>query len=252
MSAAVVVEAVSKRFGGNVAVDSVSLTLSRGEVHGLIGPNGSGKTTFMNVLSGYYTIDSGSILLDGEDISRLTVKDRAQRGLARTFQTPKLLPELSVLDNTMLGGWPSARAGFLETALSLPRALEDERRIRQAAMNALQGVGLGHFAHRRAETLEHTNQRFIEIARALTMAPHFLMLDEPAGGLSAPEIGKLGDIIRAIARAGIGVLIVEHHTDFVFRICDNVTALNLGKVIAHGLPDNVSCDAEVIRVYLGA
>jgi branched-chain amino acid transport system ATP-binding protein len=245
-------DTVSRRFGGLVAVDQVSLDVKPGEVHGLIGPNGSGKTTLLNLVSGYYAINSGRIALGDQDVTRATVQERARLGLARTFQTPKLLPALSVLDNAMLGGWLEVRAGFLETAVAAPRPRREEAAIRARAAAMLQGVGLGRVLERRADLLEHTAQRFLEIARALTMRPRFVLLDEPAGGLTVAEIETLGAIIGVMRDEGIGVLLVEHHTDFVFRVSDRVTVLNLGRVLAHGAPQTVRHDPEVIRVYLGA
>lgn len=243
---------VTKSFGGLVALDHVSLDLQPGEVHGLIGPNGSGKTTMLNMLSGYYEPSSGSVTLGGERLEAATVQRRAALGIARTFQKPRLLPTLSVLENAMLGGWVHARAGFLDTAFGLPRAGREDAEIRERATELLHGIGLGHAIARRANLLEHAEQRFLEIARGLAMRPRFIMLDEPAGGLSTDEIEHLGDIVRTMRDAGIGVLLVEHHTDFVFRVCDRVTALDVGKTIRHGTPDEVRTDPEVIRVYLGA
>ena len=244
--------AVSKRFGGVTAVDGVSLELRPGEVHGLIGPNGSGKTTLLNLISGYYPIDAGAIRLAGAEVTRGSVQDRARAGVARTFQTPKLVLSLSVLDNAMLGGWPDVRSGFLETSFAAPRPRREEADIRARASSMLRGVGLGAVMDRRADLLEHTAQRFLEVARALTLRPKFLLLDEPAGGLTGAEIDQLAAIVGVIRDSGIGVLLVEHHTDFVFRVCDRVTALNLGRTIAHGSPGDVRNDADVIRVYLGA
>jgi ABC-type branched-subunit amino acid transport system ATPase component len=244
--------AVTKRFGGLIAVDGVSVELRPGEVHGLIGPNGSGKTTLLNLISGYYKIDEGGIYLADIEVTRQSVQDRARLGLARTFQTPKLVLSLSVLDNAMLGGWPHVRSGFLETAFAAPRPRREEADIRARAATMLKGVGLDAVMDRRADLLEHTAQRFLEIARALTMRPKFLLLDEPAGGLTVAEIDRLAAIVGVIRDSGIGVLLVEHHTDFVFRVCDRVTALNLGRTIAHGSAAEVRRDPDVIRVYLGA
>jgi ABC-type branched-subunit amino acid transport system ATPase component len=162
------------------------------------------------------------------------------------------LPALTVLDNAMLGAWRDVRSGFITTALSLPKALREENEIRRRAQELLHGVGLGHAVHRRANLLEHAEQRFLEIARALALRPRFLLLDEPAGGLTGAEIEHLGRIVATIRDAGIGVLLVEHHTDFVFRICSRVTTLDRGRLIKHGTPDEVRTDAEVVRVYLGA
>ena len=252
MTVALRADSITKRFGGLTALDKVSLELAPGEIHGLIGPNGSGKTTLLNLLSGYYEADDGEVQLGSESLTHAPVQRRAALGVARTFQTPRLLGSLSVLDNAMLGFWPAARAGFFESALALPRARREDRAARRRAEELLHGVGLGYALRRRANLLEHAEQRFLEIARGLVMRPRFLLLDEPAGGLTSAEIRHLGAVLRSLREAGLGVLLVEHHTDFVFRICDRVTTLDLGRMIKHGTPEDVRTDPEVIRVYLGA
>ncbi|MDS1139091.1 ABC transporter ATP-binding protein [Pusillimonas sp. SM2304] len=246
------IDSVSKRFGGVLAVNEVSLELQAGQIHGLIGPNGSGKTTLLNLLSGYYDIDAGTIRLGSQALNDATVQARAGLGIARTFQKPRLLDSLSALDNAMLGGWRDIKAGFITTALSAGGTRAEERMLRHRAEEILHGVGLGRIKHELAGRLDHAEQRFLEIARSLCMRPQFILLDEPAGGLTEHEIEQLADIVVAMRDAGLGVLIVEHHTDFVFRISDKVTTLNLGKRIACGTPDEVRNDPEVIRVYLGA
>jgi branched-chain amino acid transport system ATP-binding protein len=243
---------VSKQFGGLNALDQVSLSLRPGEVHGLIGPNGSGKTTLLNLLSGYYQPTSGSIKLGEEDLSLATVQRRAVVGVARTFQKPRLLPMLSVLENATLGAWSHSESGFIASAVSLPSVAREDKKFLEQTTELLHGVGLGHVIHRRANLLDHAEQRFLEIARGLAMRPSFILLDEPAGGLTTQEIEHLSQVIHTLRNAGIGVLLVEHHTDFVFRICDRVTTLNVGKMIKHGASDEVRTDSEVIRVYLGA
>lgn len=243
---------VSKKFGGLTAVDNVSLSLKAGEVHGLIGPNGSGKTTMLNLLCGFYAPSSGQILMNAQDLTNSTIQDRAFLGLGRTFQKPRLLPKLSVLDNAMLGAWTQTQSGFLASAMSLPYVNKEEQALAELSKEILHGVGLGMVLNRPANLLDHGQQRFLEIARALVMKPKFLLLDEPAGGLTGNEISLLKDLIKVIQASGIGVLLVEHHTDFVFRICDRVTTFNVGKMIKHGTPSEVRTDAEVIRVYLGA
>ena len=247
-----VAQAVSKHFGGVAALDDVSLDVRPGEIHGLIGPNGSGKTTLLNLLSGYYPVDDGSIKLGEIDLTAARVQRRAALGIARTFQKPRLLATLSVLDNTMLGCYPGTRAGFLETALALPRARRDYDWARDRSVEILHGIGLGQILDRPARLLDHAEQRFLEIARGLAMKPTFILLDEPAGGLTEAEIKALSRIVLTLRDSGIGVLIVEHHTDFVFRISDRVTTLNLGRMLKHGAPEEVRRDPEVIRVYLGA
>lgn len=152
----------------------------------------------------------------------------------------------------MLGAWSHKKSGFLATAFDLPRVAREDKRLREQAAELLHGMGLGHAIGRRVNLLGHAEQRFLEIARGLLMRPRFILLDEPAGGLTEQEIEHLGSVIRTLRNAGIGVLLVEHHTDFVFRICDRVTTLNVGKMIKRGTPDEVRSDPEVIRVYLGA
>jgi ABC-type branched-subunit amino acid transport system ATPase component len=243
---------VSKRFGGVAALTTVSLDVEPGEIHGLIGPNGSGKTTLLNVLSGYYRVDSGEIRLGDRELTLETVQRRARAGIGRTFQTPRILGALTVMDNAMLGCWRDVRATLIETAFALPRVRHEEASLRARVKELLQGVGLGYALERKALVLEHAEQRFLEIARALAARPRFLLLDEPAGGLSSREIEQLAAIIRVLRDGGLGILLVEHRTDFVFRICDRVTTLDRGQRIKHGTPDAVRTDPEVIRVYLGA
>ena len=249
---ALTAQQVTKRFGGLTALDQVTLTLEPGEVHGLIGPNGSGKTTLLNMLSGFYPVDEGTVALDSNELSTATVQHRAAIGIARTFQKPRLLGSQTVLENAMLGGWRDRSAGLLSTAFGLPRARREQRMLRERASEILMALGLGHALNRRANLLEHAEQRFLEIARALAMRPQFVLLDEPAGGLTGAEIERLGAVIRTMRDCGIGVLLVEHHTEFVFGISDRVTTLNLGRILRHGTPQEVRNDPEVIRVYLGA
>lgn len=243
---------LSKRFAGVAALSGVSIELRPGEIHGLIGPNGSGKTTMLNVLTGYYPIDEGSIYLGSEDLSASTVQRRAYAGIARTFQTPRLLPTLSVLENVMLGGWRDVRAGMLGNMFASRRARAEDKFLSERATELLWGVGLGHAIHERADVLEHGEQRFLEIARAMAARPRFVLLDEPAGGLSFNEIDSLGEVLNTLKDCGMGVLLVEHHTDFVFRICDRVTAIDFGRVIACDTPDKVRSNEDVVRIYLGA
>jgi branched-chain amino acid transport system ATP-binding protein/branched-chain amino acid transport system permease protein len=242
---------VSRSFGAVKALQDVSLTVERGTVHGLIGPNGSGKTTLLNILSGYYAADAGSVMLGGHDITQSPANWRPRHGIGRTFQTPRVIPELTVLDNVMVGGWSEAQATFLEALLSGPRAIRDERKLRQTALALLGGLGLHALAERPANAMTHAELRFVEIARALMHSPGFVLLDEPASGLTDTEIDRLGDVIGALRRQGVGVLLVEHHTDLVFGASDVVTTLNFGRVIHTGTPDDVRTDPEVRRVYLG-
>ena len=238
-------------FGGVRAVDGASLKIARGQIHGLIGPNGSGKTTMLNVISGYYSPNAGTVELGGKALEPGRPETRAGHGIARTFQTPRIVGEASVLDNIMIGGTVKGRAGFATTLLSLPSYHRDEAALRCAALEALSVIGLETLANVRADRLQHSELRFIEIARALMLRPAFLLLDEPAAGLSVHEIGRLGELIKAVARNGTGVLLVEHHADMIFGICDYVTVLNLGRVLAAGTPSQIRNHKEVVSAYLG-
>jgi branched-chain amino acid transport system permease protein len=248
---ALTLEQVALSFGGVKAIDGLDLEIRPGQVHGLIGPNGSGKTTTLNVISGYYVQQRGAVRLNGAALPALARHRRAHLRIARTFQTPRLVGSASLLQNVMIGGTIDGEATFVETLLSLPRYWRDEAMLRKAAMLALATVGLERLAPVRADRLQHSELRFMEIARALMLRPAFLLLDEPAAGLSAEEIERLGTLLLAIARAGTGVLVVEHHPDLIFDICHHVSVLNLGKMLAAGSPVEIRSHREVVSAYLG-
>jgi branched-chain amino acid transport system permease protein len=249
---ALTLDAVTLSFGGVRAIDNLDLEIHPGQVHGLIGPNGSGKTTTLNVISGYYAPQRGAVRLNGAALPGFALHRRAHMRIARTFQTPRIVGAASVLQNVMIGGTVDGKCTFVESLLALPRHRRDEASLRGTAMLALAAVGLERLALVRADRLQHSELRFTEIARALMMRPAFLLLDEPAAGLSAEEIERLGALILAIARAGTGVLVVEHHPDLIFDICHRVTVLNLGKILAAGTPAEIRAHREVVNAYLGA
>jgi branched-chain amino acid transport system permease protein len=238
-------------FGAVRAVDRIDLDIRPGQVHGLIGPNGSGKTTVLNVISGYYRPDLGELRIGDTPLVAGAPETRALRGIARTFQTPRIIGEASVLQNVLIGGTVNGRATFVESLLSLPRHRRDERSLETAALTALRAVGLERLAAIRADRLQHSELRFMEIARALMLRPAFLLLDEPAAGLAADEISRLGQLVKAISQRGTGVLLVEHHADLIFEISDHVTVLNLGQVLASGTPAEIRVHKEVVSAYLG-
>src|SRR5712671_1590737 len=242
---------VELSFGGVRAIDGLDLQIRPGEVHGLIGPNGSGKTTTLNVISGYYAPQAGEVRLNGAALPVFARHRRAHMRIARTFQTPRIVGSASVLENVMIGGTIDGEGTFVESLLSLPRHRRDEASLRDTAMLALAAVGLERLAAVRADRLQHSELRFTEIARALMLRPAFLLLDEPAAGLSAEEIKRLGALLLAIARAGTGVLLVEHHADLIFDICHHITVLNLGRMLAAGTPAEIRSHREVVHAYLG-
>lgn len=241
-----------KSFGQVRALDGVDLELRPGTVHGLIGPNGSGKTTILNALSGYYTLDEGSVWLGDRELTQMNTQERVRLGLARCFQTPRLPEALTAAQNVMLGGYRRAETGALASFTGLGDIRAKERVIHDEAYAILRVIGFEDLAESPTERIQHSQLRFLEIARCLVDRPACLLLDEPAAGLSHEEIGKLGRLIAQIAGAGIGVLLVEHHADLVFDVCDEVTVLDIGSVLAHGDPDTVREDEAVIHAYLGA
>jgi branched-chain amino acid transport system permease protein len=238
-------------FGNVRAIDGLDLDVKPGQVHGLIGPNGSGKTTTLNVISGYYAASTGTLALGAEALPSGKPEVRALRGIARTFQTPRVIGAASVLQNVMIGGTVEGKATFIEALLALPRHWRDERKLAASARALLGVVGLEALADVRADRLQHSELRFIEIARALMLDPDFLLLDEPAAGLSGDEIERLAALIKAISRRGTAVLLVEHHADLIFDICNQVTVLNLGRVLAAGTPAEIRVHKEVVSAYLG-
>ena len=248
---ALTLEQVALSFGGVKAIDGLDLEIRAGQVHGLIGPNGSGKTTTLNIISGYYVQERGTVRLNGAALPILARHRRAHMRIARTFQTPRIVSSASVIENVMIGGTIDGEGTFVESLLALPRYRRDEAMLRATAMLALTAVGLERLAPVRADRLQHSELRFTEIARALMLRPAFLLLDEPAAGLSAEEIERLGALLVAIARAGTGVLVVEHHPDLIFDICHHVTVLNLGRMLAAGSPAEIRSHREVVNAYLG-
>jgi branched-chain amino acid transport system permease protein len=242
---------IALSFGNVRAIDGLDLDVAPGRIHGLIGPNGSGKTTTLNVISGYYAAMAGTMRLGEEVLPPGMPVLRAARGIARTFQTPRLIGEASVLQNVMIGGTIEGQATFVEALLALPRNQRDERMLGAKARALLGVVGLETLADVRADRLQHSELRFIEIARALMLEPDFLLLDEPAAGLSGDEIERLAALIKAISRRGAGILLVEHHADLIFDICDEVTVLNLGRTLAAGTPAEIRVHKEVVSAYLG-
>jgi len=241
---------VSKRFGGVQALDSVGLQVAEGSIVGLIGPNGAGKTTFFNVITGLYAADSGIFLFDGKPYFPESVSEVTKSGLARTFQNIRLFGEMTVLENVMVGWHCRTKAGVLGAIFRFPTTKREEQAIRDKAHTLLAYVGLSNFALMEARNLSYGHQRRLEIARALATEPKLLALDEPAAGMNATEKLELRELLLRIRADGKTILLIEHDVSLVMGICDSLTVLDYGKVIAAGKPADVRVHPEVIRAYL--
>ncbi len=246
------VQGLGRDFGGLRAVDDLSFTVRAGQVKALIGPNGAGKTTTLNIIAGAVAPSRGRVLLDGRPLPARCAHAVAARGVARTFQLARLFGEMTVLENVLVGCHRQARAGWRACALRTRAMRAEEGRLHERARAVLAVVGLAGRAAAPAAALPYGEQRLVEVARALAMAPRLLLLDEPGAGLDAEEHRRLAALIRTIRGGGTTVLLVDHHIDFVMDTSDEVLVLCQGRKLAEGPPDAVRRDADVVAAYLGA
>jgi branched-chain amino acid transport system permease protein len=245
------VKGLAKHFGGLKAVDGIDMEVRRGEIHALIGPNGSGKTTIINMLSGLYVPTAGQISLEGVNTTGRKPHEITAQGVARTFQNIRLFGDLSVLDNVMIGQHSRTGAGLATSVLQPASQQAEEAAMRQKALAALEFVGLRGKEFAEAKSLPYGRQRVLELARALVSDPRLLLLDEPAAGLNAAETEALLDLLFQIRDHGITILLVEHDMSLVMNVSDQITVLNFGKKIAEGDADAIQKNQEVIDAYLG-
>ncbi len=241
---------LSRRFGNVTAVDGVTSTVEEGEIRGLIGPNGAGKTTLVNLLSGFLAPTRGRIVLAGSRIDGETAHARVRHGIGRTFQTPQLCPALSTLDNIVVGAHQRLAAARFRNLLSRSRrtALRD---LREEAAHVGGEVGLGGLLELPAGALSYGHMRLTEIARALLSTPRLLLLDEPVAGMNESESAAVAEIVRGLRARGTTVIVIEHDMPFVMGLCDRITVLDHGTLVAEGTPAEVQHDARVEEVYLG-
>ncbi len=246
------VRAITRRFGGLVAVNQVSFTVQKNEIFGLIGPNGAGKTTFFNLITGFISPSEGQLIYEGQDITKLRPHQIAARGIARTFQNLRLFGNLSALENVALAHHIHYKTGALAGILGLPPANAEERQTYCSALELLELVGLADKGEQKARNLAYGERRRLEIARALALKPKLLLLDEPSAGMNPREKSVLSQLIRQFcASFNLTVLLIEHNVPLVMDLCDRIAVLNFGELIAVDKPEKIKNNPAVIEAYLG-
>lgn len=242
---------VSMHFGGLVALDGVNMTVKDGEIRGLIGPNGSGKTTMINVITGFYAPTKGTVEMNGDVISGKTPNVVAKAGLCRTFQNINLFSEMTALENVVTAACTHQTVNLGSAIFKTKKLKEEEKNCYDKARELLDFVGLGGKEETKATNLPYGQQRLLEIARALATDPKLLLLDEPVAGMNEQESDEAAKLVHKLRENGKTILLIEHHMKFVMSLCDNLTVLNYGKVIAEGTPSEIQNNEQVISIYLG-
>lgn len=242
---------VSRIFGGLVALDNVNIDVTKGEIRGLIGPNGSGKTTMINVITGFYAPSSGKILFNDKNIGGQNPHQITKQGLARTFQNINLFSDMTALENVATAYSLHMKNHLFSTVFNTGFFRKEEKRAFEIAESILEFVGLKEKKNLKAKNLPYGQQRLLEIGRALATEPHLLLLDEPVAGMNDQESDEVAELVQKLQESGKTILLIEHHMKFVMRLCSKLTVLSSGSVIAEGSPKEIQNNEDVIRIYLG-
>lgn len=243
---------ICKNFGGVNALTDVSIKINEGEIYGLIGPNGAGKTTMFNIITSMFPPTSGEISFLGKTITGIKSHKITNQGICRTFQNIRLFSQMTTLENVLVGAHSRSKAGVLGGVFRPKSQRQEEQKLYDKAVELLDLVGLSEFHDVISENLSYGQQRRLEIARALASDPKLLLLDEPAAGMNETETASLFDLIKKVQAMGITVLLIEHDMPLVMKLCDRITVLNFGKLLAEGTPEEIQNNPAVIEAYLGS
>ncbi|RKL62592.1 ABC transporter ATP-binding protein [Thermoanaerobacteraceae bacterium SP2] len=242
---------LTKSFGGLMAVNGLSLVVQDDSIHALIGPNGSGKTTTINLLSGVLKADNGDIIFENKNINQMQTYEIARMGMIRTFQNLKLFNSMTVIENVMIGGHSATKIGLLRFLYDINSAKKEEKSLRERAEEVLEFIGLYNVKDETVKNLPYGKQKMVELGRTLMNNPKLLLLDEPAAGLNPTERQDLVKLLEKLFNNGTRLFLIEHNMDVVMNICKRITVLNFGKKIAEGSPKEIQENEEVIKAYLG-
>jgi branched-chain amino acid transport system ATP-binding protein len=242
---------LTKRFGGNTAVNNVDFSIEQGKINAIIGPNGAGKSTFFNLVSGFHPPTSGQVIFKGKDITRLPSNKIAELGVARTFQTTNLFDQATVLDNVIVGHRLRTKSNLFDAILRTKRLKQEEKQCRDKAMEVLEFVGLTNVAHKLAGSLSQEEKKRVAFALGLATNPEIIFLDEPAAGVNPDETEGLAELMKKMVQNGITVCLIEHKMSMIMKLADKIMVLSYGEKIAEGTPEEIQKNETVIKAYLG-